>query len=194
MDPHSSVTQLLCELGSGNQKAMDDLMPLVYDELRRIARRQLSRERGDHTLQPTALVHEAFLRLVDQDAQHWQNRLHFLNVASTMMRRVLIDHAKARLRDKRGGQQLRVTLDDSVATAEARVLEVLAMDEALTKLAEMDPQQGRVVELRFFGGLSVEEAAEVMQISTATVKRYSNSARAWLYREMARTKGAGAGA
>jgi RNA polymerase sigma factor (TIGR02999 family) len=190
MDPRSSVTQLLGEVGGGNERALEDLMPLVYDELRRIARRQLSRERSDHTLQPTALVHEAFVRLVEQNARHWENRLHFLSVAATMMRRVLIDHAKARLRDKRGGQQLRVTLDDTVASEETRVLEVLAVDEALTRLYKLDPIQGKIVELRFFGGLGVDETAEILKVSTATVKRYSNSARAWLHREIA--KGAGA--
>ena len=161
-------------------------MPLVYDELRRIAARHLNRERPDHTLQPTALVHEAYMRLVDQRTPHWQNRIHFMSVAATMMRRVLIDHAKARHRVRRGGNQQRVMLEDNLAGTDNRVLEVLAIDEALEKLAALDEQQARVVELRFFGGLSVEETAQVMGVSTPTVKRYANSARAFLHREMRR--------
>ncbi|MCC6292906.1 MAG: sigma-70 family RNA polymerase sigma factor [Bryobacterales bacterium] len=189
--PHSEsteqVTRLLLELNAGNHAAIESLMPLVYDELRRIAARHLNRERLDHTLQPTALVHEAYLRLVDQRAPHWQNRLHFMSVAATMMRRVLIDHAKARHRVRRGGaNQQRVLLEDNIAGTDNRVLEVLAIDEALDKLTALDPQQARVVELRFFGGLSVEETAQVMGVSTPTVKRYANSARAFLHREMHR--------
>lgn len=181
------VTRLLVELNNGNHGAIESLMPLVYDELRRIAARHLNRERPDHTLQPTALVHEAYMRLVDQRSPHWQNRLHFMSVAATMMRRVLIDHAKARHRVRRGGaNQQRVLLEDNLAGTDNRVLEVLAIDEALDKLAALDEQQARVVELRFFGGLSVEETAQVMGVSTPTVKRYANSARAFLHREMRR--------
>lgn len=181
------VTRLLVELNNGNHAAIESLMPLVYDELRRIAARHLNRERPDHTLQPTALVHEAYMRLVDQRSPHWQNRLHFMSVAATMMRRVLIDHAKARHRVRRGGaNQQRVLLEDNIAGTDNRVLEVLAIDEALDKLAALDAQQARVVELRFFGGLSVEETAQVMGVSTPTVKRYANSARAFLHREMRR--------
>ena len=188
-DSTAQVTRLLGEINNGNQNALESLMPLVYDELRRIATRHLGRERADHTLQPTALVHEAFLRLVDQRTPHWQNRLHFLSVAATMMRRVLIDHAKARHRERRGGNQVRVVLEDNLASTDNRVLEVLAIDEALEKLAALDAQQARVVELRFFGGLSVEEAAQVMGVSTPTVKRYANAARAFLHREMKATLG-----
>jgi RNA polymerase sigma factor (TIGR02999 family) len=183
-DSATQVTRLLAELNRGNAHAIEALMPLVYDELRRIAARHLTRERADHTLQPTALVHEAFLRLVDQRTPHWQNRLHFLSVAATMMRRVLIDHAKARHRERRGGNQVRVVLEDNLATTDNRVLEVLAIDEALEKLAALDAQQARVVELRFFGGLSVEETAQVMGVSAPTVKRYANAAKAFLHREM----------
>lgn len=186
-DSTAQVTRLLGEINNGNQQALESLMPLVYDELRRIASRHLGRERSDHTLQPTALVHEAFLRLVDQRTPHWQNRIHFLSVAATMMRRVLIDHAKARHRERRGGNQVRVVLEDNVASTDNRVLEVLAIDEALEKLTALDPQQARVVELRFFGGLSVEEAAQVMGVSTPTIKRYANAARAFLHREMKTT-------
>jgi RNA polymerase sigma-70 factor, ECF subfamily len=186
MEQQLQVNKLLEELGNGNQRALNELMPLVYDELRRIASRQLGRERGDHTLQPTALVHEAFLRMAGQRSQNWQNRLHFLGVAATMMRRVLIDHAKARTRDKRGGDQQRIELKDTLTASENRAIEVLAIDEALERLTRMDPLQGRIVELRFFGGLSVEETSEVTRVSTATVKRYCNSARAWLQREIAK--------
>jgi RNA polymerase sigma factor (TIGR02999 family) len=185
-DSTEQVTRLLVELNNGNHAAIESLMPLVYDELRRIAARHLNRERLDHTLQPTALVHEAYMRLVDQRTPHWQNRLHFMSVAATMMRRVLIDHAKARHRVRRGGNQQRVLLEDNLAGTDNRVLEVLAIDEALEKLAALDAQQARVVELRFFGGLSVEETAQVMGVSTPTVKRYANSARAFLHREMKR--------
>lgn len=185
-DSTEQVTRLLVELNNGNHAAIESLMPLVYDELRRIAARHLNRERLDHTLQPTALVHEAYMRLVDQRTPHWQNRLHFMSVAATMMRRVLIDHAKARHRVRRGGNQQRVMLEDNIAGTDNRVIEVLAIDEALEKLALLDAQQARVVELRFFGGLSVEETAQVMGVSTPTVKRYANSARAFLHREMRR--------
>lgn len=185
-DSTEQVTRLLVELNNGNHAAIESLMPLVYDELRRIATRHLNRERLDHTLQPTALVHEAYMRLVDQRTPHWQNRLHFMSVAATMMRRVLIDHAKARHRVRRGGNQQRVLLEDNLAGTDNRVLEVLAIDEALEKLTALDAQQARVVELRFFGGLSVEETAQVMGVSTPTVKRYANSARAFLHREMKR--------
>jgi RNA polymerase sigma factor (TIGR02999 family) len=185
-DSTEQVTRLLVELNKGNHAAIESLMPLVYDELRRIAARHLNRERLDHTLQPTALVHEAYMRLVDQRTPHWQNRLHFMSVAATMMRRVLIDHAKARHRVRRGGNQQRVMLEDNIAGTDNRVIEVLAIDEALEKLAMLDAQQARVVELRFFGGLSVEETAQVMGVSTPTVKRYANSARAFLHREMRR--------
>ena len=185
-DSTEQVTRLLVELNKGNHAAIESLMPLVYDELRRIAARHLNRERLDHTLQPTALVHEAYMRLVDQRTPHWQNRLHFMSVAATMMRRVLIDHAKARHRVRRGGNQQRVMLEDNIAGTDNRVIEVLAIDEALEKLAMLDAQQARVVELRFFGGLSVEETAQVMGVSTPTVKRYVNSARAFLHREMRR--------
>jgi len=182
------VTQLLEELNSGNQAAMEALMPLVYDELHRIAARHLARERGGHTLQTTALVHEAFLRLVDQHSCQWQGRIHFLSVAATMMRRVLIDHAKARCRQKRGGSnQQRLGLDEITLAVEDNSIDVLLVDEALKRLAALDALQARVVELRFFGGLSVDETAQVMKLSEATVKRYGNSARAWLQREMARS-------
>jgi len=183
MEPRNQVTQILAEINRGNQAAIEQLLPLVYDELRRIAGHYMAGERKDHTLQPTAVVHEAFLRLVDQQAE-WENRAHFLGVAATMMRRVLLDYAKAKQADRRGGPRHKVELEDNMAVSEDRLAEVLAIDQALDRLAALDADQARVVELRFFGGLSVEETAEVMKVSTATVKRYWNSARAWLYREM----------
>ena len=188
MQPQNhEVTQLLGQLNNGNQEALEALMPLVYQELRRIAGRHLSAERPGHTLQPTALVHEAFLKLVDQNSCHWENRLHFLSVAATIMRRILIDHAKARYRDKRGGPlQQKVSLDDLNVATEDRALQVLAIDEALDRLAALDPQQARIIELRFFGGLSLEETSGIVKLSEATVKRYTNSARAWLQREISK--------
>jgi RNA polymerase sigma factor (TIGR02999 family) len=183
----TQVTALIRRLNDGDRQALDALMPLVYDELRRIANRHLAQERPDHTLQPTALVHEAYLRLMDQRSSQWQGRLHFLSVAATMMRRVLIDHAKAKFRIKRGGAiQQRVSLEDIDLATEERALEVIAIDEALSRLAELDEIQAKVVELRFFGGVSLEETAQILSLSEATVKRYGNSARAWLQREIAR--------
>lgn len=185
--PAHEVTRLLGEVNRGNRDALDALMPLVYDELRRIAGRHLQHERLEHTLQPTALVHEAFLRMVDQNSCHWQSRLHFMSVAATMMRRVLIDHAKARFRNKRGGpNQHRLSIDDVNIAVEERAVEVIAIDEALKRLAELDPLQAKVVELRFFGGVSLEETAQIMELSEATIKRYTNSARAWLHMEINR--------
>jgi len=183
MEPRTEVTQLLAELNTGDRSAVERLMPLVYGELRRIAAGYFARERGDHTLQPTAVVHEAFLRLVDQQVE-WQNRAHFLSVAATMMRRVLLDYAKAKQADRRGGGAHKVELEEFMAVTEDRLADVLAIDEALERLGALDKDQARVVELRFFGGLSVEESAEAMHLSPATVKRHWNSARAWLHREL----------
>jgi len=187
MGEPGDVTRLLGALSHGNQAAMDQLLPLVYDELHTIAARYFGRERRDHTLQPTALVNEAYLRLVDQQQAHWQNRLHFLGVAAIMMRRILVDHARSRHAVKRGQESHKVPLDDAMLVSEQRSVEMIAIDEALERLAAMDPQQARLVELRFFGGLSVEETAEILRISPATVKRHWNSARAWLHNEI--TKG-----
>ncbi|HWW85772.1 MAG TPA: sigma-70 family RNA polymerase sigma factor [Vicinamibacterales bacterium] len=178
------VTQLLVEWRGGRQDALDKLMPIVYRELHSLARRYLSRERSGHTLQSTALVHEVYLKLVDQRAVEWQNRAHFFGIAAQVMRRVLVDYARRRQRDKRRNEGTRVTLvDDLVASevSEPSSLDAIALDTALTSLERLDPQQGRVVELRFFGGLTVEETAEVMNISTGTVKREWRIAKAWLY-------------
>jgi RNA polymerase sigma factor (TIGR02999 family) len=157
------------------------LLPLVYAELRRLAASYLRRERPDHTLQPTALVHEAYLRLVDQTQARWQNRAHFLGVAAQMMRRILVDHARGHRAEKRGGDFQILSLDENIDVSGERAADLVALDEALKRLAELDPQKSRVVELRFFGGLSVEETAEVLGVSAPTVKRQWRMAKAWLY-------------
>jgi RNA polymerase sigma factor (TIGR02999 family) len=180
--PTSSATVLLLRWKDGDPKAMELLLPLVYDELRRLARGYLHRERAEHTLQSTALVHEAYLRLVDQNVD-WQSRSHFFGIAAQMMRRILVDHARARNAAKRG-EGLKVTLDEKMAIAEARDLDVIALDRALNRLAEQDEGQAKVVEMRFFAGLSIEETAEALGISPATVKRDWAMAKAWLMREL----------
>jgi RNA polymerase sigma factor (TIGR02999 family) len=178
------VTQLLLDWRGGNQHALDALTPLVYDELRRMARRYLQRERMGHTLQSTALVNEAFLKLIDQQVS-WQNRAHFFGMAAQFMRRILVDHARGRHAAKRGGEAAcKLTLDEGIAIASQRDVDVIALDGALERLASLDPQQARIVELRFFAGLSIEETAEVLDISPATVKRDWAMARAWLFREL----------
>lgn len=179
-----NVTQLLIGWGRGDKEALDKLLPLVYDELRRQAARYLRRERAGHTLQTTALIHEAYLRLVDQKNVHWQNRAHFFGIAAQLMRRILVDHARTKKRAKRGGSDIRVSLDEATAVAKAQDLDVVALDEALERLAKIDEQQSRIVELRFFSGLTVEETAEVLSISPATVKRDWSMAKAWLHREI----------
>jgi RNA polymerase sigma factor (TIGR02999 family) len=182
VSPVSTATALLIRWKSGDSSALDQLLPLVYDELRRLARYYLQRERSEHTLQSTALVHEAYLRLVDQNVD-WQSRAHFFGIAAQMMRRILVDHARSRNAAKRG-DGLKVTLDEKMALAEAQSLDVLALDSALAELSKLDAQQGKVVELRFFAGLSIEETAEAMSISVATVKREWAMAKAWLSRTM----------
>jgi RNA polymerase sigma factor (TIGR02999 family) len=166
---------------------MAALMPLLYEELRKIARYHLGHERTDHTLQPTALIHEAYVRLVGQNRVQWQNRAHFLGIASQLMRRILIDYARSHRAEKRGGLAQKISIDDA-AIVDERAIEVVALDEALSALAHLDAQQSRIVELRYFGGLTIEETAEVLAISPATVKRDWNVARAWLHREMGRTR------
>lgn len=169
---------------SGNREALDRLMPIVYDELRRQAARYLKHERQGHTLQTTALVHEAYVRLIDQAGVRWQNRAHFFGIAAEMMRRILVDHARRRRAAKRGGDSFKVTLDEAINASAEPNLDLIAIDEALTKLAALDQQQARVVELRFFGGLNVEETAEVLRISERTVKRDWSVAKAWIRREL----------
>lgn len=178
------VTALLLRWQHGDAAAFDQLLPLVYAELRSMAARQLRRERSGHTLQPTAVVHEAYMRLVDQRRVSWQNRAQFFGVAARLMRRVLVDHARARQAVKRGGLETRVPLQDFDASVEPPAVDLVDLDDALTRLAGLDAEQARVVELRFFGGLTVEETAEVVGSSPATVKRDWRSAKAWLFREL----------
>lgn len=179
-----NITELLASYGRGDKESLDQLMPVVYDELRRQAARYLRREKAGHTLQTTALIHEAYVRLVDQRNMQWQNRAHFFGIAAQMMRRILVDHARSKKRAKRGGSDIRVSLGDAEVAAKDQELDVVALDEALERLALIDKQQSRVVELRFFSGLSVEETAEVMGISKSTVKRDWSVAKAWLHREL----------
>lgn len=183
------VTQMLLDWSKGDQQALARLIPVVYGELRRLASRNLRRERADHTLQTTALIHEAYLKLVEQRNVRWQNRAHFFGIAAQLMRRVLIDHARTRHRVKRGGAAMRVPLEEVVIAAEGLNINLVSLDEALTRLAAVDPRQGRIVELRFFGGLSVEETAEVLRVSAATVKNDWSVAKAWLHRELLRGEG-----
>ena len=187
------VTRLLHQLRRGNAQAADQLVPLIYDELRRLASACMRRERPGHTLQATALVHEAYLKLLGQREVEWHDRAHFFAVAATLMRRVLLDHARKRHTAKRGCAPHKATLEDSLLVSDEHLDDVLAMDECLTRLAAIDPQQARLVELRFFAGLNVEEVAEIMSISTATVKREWASAKAWLSREMTRGRASDAG-
>jgi RNA polymerase sigma factor (TIGR02999 family) len=184
-DPPSGVTELLHRWNLGDREAMDRLMPIVYDELRRLAAGYLKAERPGHTLQPTALVHEAYLRLVRQDRVEWQNRAHFFGIAARMMRRVLVDHARRRQADKRDAGGFRLTIQVGEALDVPRDPELLELDQALGRLERLDADQARVVELRFFGGLTVEETATVLGISTATVKREWRTAKAFLRGEMA---------
>ncbi|MBD0370223.1 MAG: sigma-70 family RNA polymerase sigma factor [Pyrinomonadaceae bacterium] len=178
------ITQLLLELSNGNRAAVDALLPLIYDELRSLAANYLRRERPDHTLQPTALVHEAYLRMIDQTRANWQNRAHFFGVSAQMMRRILVDHARAHNAGKRGADFQKLSLEDNIDKAVERSSELIALDEALTDLAEIDEQKARIVELRYFGGLSAEETAEVLGVAAVTVKRHWRMARAWLYGRM----------
>lgn len=175
------VTRLLKDWSSGDPAALDQLIPIVYGELRAVAARYLRRERQGHTLQPTALVNEAYLRLIDQKHVNWQNRAHFVGVAAQMMRRILVDHAKSRSRTKRGGGVLKVTLDEAVAISEERAANLVELDRALTALEAFDQRKSRVVEMKYFGGLSVEETAEVLKVSVVTVARDWKLAKAWLY-------------
>lgn len=182
--PHD-VTQLLVNWSQGDQAALNDLMPLVYQELRRLAAGYLRRERSDHTLQSTALVHEAFLRLIDQNRIQWQNRAHFFGVAAQMIRRILVDHARTQNRVKRGAGAPKLSLDEAIALPNSGSdVDLVSLDDALSRLAALDPQQSRIVELRFFAGLSIDETAEVVGVSPATVKREWTMAKAWLYQNL----------
>jgi RNA polymerase sigma factor (TIGR02999 family) len=179
-----AVSQLLHAWGRGDLQARDDLVPLVYRELKRMAATYLRRERLDHTLQPTALVHEAYVRLIGQERVDWQNRAHFFGIAAQMMRRILVDHARRHDAAKRPGVTLKVALDDQIGAEHPRDCELLLLDQALEELTLIDPRQAQIVELRYFGGLSEQDAAAVLSLSRATVTREWQTARAWLYRRM----------
>jgi RNA polymerase sigma factor (TIGR02999 family) len=185
MTPPENVTQMLLDWGRGDRAALDRLMAVVYEDLRRQAARCLRRERPDHTLQTTALVHEAYMRLVDQRRVEWQDRAHFFAIAARVMRQVLVDHARRRNADKRGGAEDALPLDEALAVgAEEPPVDLVALDEALGRLEALSARQARVVELRYFGGLSVEETAEVLGVSPATVKNDWAASRAWLRRQL----------
>lgn len=186
-DDRGSVTRLLQEAADGQADSMEQLLPLVYSELRALAASRMRAERNNHTLQPTALVHEAYLRLIDQRTP-WQNRAHFFAVAAQAMRRIVIDYARAARSAKRGSAAARVTLDEALAATEGPDIDVLALHEALTRLEQFDPRAAKIVELRFFAGLDVEDAAEATGLSPATIKREWASAKAWLRRELAATR------
>jgi RNA polymerase sigma factor (TIGR02999 family) len=189
MDPDSKdVILLLQRVGAGDNNAADELVPLLYQELRRMAGAYLRHERPDHTLQPTALVNEAYLKLVDQKNVQWQNRSHFFGVASQLMRRILVDYARGHQAAKRGGGAGKVSLDEAMIVSPQNAASVLALDETLSRLAELDPQLVRVVEMRVFGGLSIEETAVALGVSPATVKRNWSMAKAWLMQEMVKRK------
>jgi len=185
-ETEGDVTKLLLDWNGGNRSALDALLPLVYGELRQLARRYMLAEKRGHTLQPTALVHEAYLRLIDQNRVNWQNRAHFFGVAAQIIRRLLVDHARAVHRLKRGGADLKITWTENMSVPQEAGVNLVVLDDALNNLAELDPQQSRIVELRFFGGLSIEETAAALDISPATVKRDWAMARAWLFREIAK--------
>ena len=178
------VTELLTDWSNGDQEALNKLIPLVYDELHKLASRYLRRERFDHTLQTTALVHEAYLKLVDQKDANWQNRVQFFAVAAQLIRRILVDYARRHRASKRGGSYCKVTLDEGLVSSGERDAELLALDEALDRLAAFDPQQSRVVELLVFAGLTLEETAQALNISPRTVRREWSTAKAWLHKEI----------
>ena len=178
------ITRILKSWSGGNREAVDDLMPLVYDELHKVAAQYLRRQRPDHTLQPTALVNEAYLKLIDISDVDWQDRAHFFAFASQTMRHILVDYARAQLREKRGGAAQRLSLDEAISYSKDTEVDLLSLDEALRELEAIDEKQSKIVELRFFGGLTVEETAVVLKISPATVKREWRIAKAWLHRKI----------
>ena len=183
------VTVLLAKWAQGDREALDALTPLVYNELRKLAKSYLRRERVGHTLEGTALVHEAYLRLIDQREVAWRNRNHFFALAAELIRRILVDHARARIAAKRGGNNVKLSLDEAITPTDEKDLDLMALNDALDALARTDPQSSRIVELRYFAGLTIEETADVLQISTATVKRDWVMAKAFLKREMLRHAG-----
>ncbi len=179
------ITHLLVDWNNGDELALEQLMPLVYEELRRMARRHMRRQPSGHTLQTTDLIHEAYLKIAKSDGQNWQNRSHFFGVASRVMRQILVDHARSKQSQKRGGWQARITLADNLAATNDRINEIVALDDALKNLEKLDTRRSRVVEMKFFGGLKIAEIAEVLKISPETVKRDWQFARSWLLRELA---------
>jgi RNA polymerase sigma factor (TIGR02999 family) len=181
-----NVTQMLQDWADGDREALDKLIPVVYAELRRQAARYLRRERSDHTLQTTALIHETYLRLIDQQGVQWQNRAHFFGIAASLMRRILVDHARKDQARKRGGSAVKLPLDEAAVATSGRDMNLVALDEALTKLATIDERKNRIVELKYFSGLSTEEVAEVLRVSPATVRHDWSLAKAWLRREIQR--------
>ena len=186
MISQSNVTQLLREASNGNRQSLDQLLPLVYNELRGLADSFMRRERGSHTLQPTALVHEAYMRMIDQRNVNWENRAHFMSIAAETMRRILVNHAHASNSAKRGGKETKVSIDDAIGFPGGAEIDLVLLDEALTNLASFDPRQSQIVELRFFGGLTVKEVARVTDLSTATVEREWRTAKAWLHDQIVR--------
>ena len=184
MQPPQSITQLLVKWSDGDKAALDELMPIVYETLRKLAAGYLRRERRNHSLQPTALVHEAYVRLVDQQTADWQNRAQFFGMASKLMRHILVDYARERMAAKRGGEQLRLSLTKADRIGRKSNVELMALNDALNELAEVKPSHARIIEMRFFGGLTIEETALAMGISHTTVERDWSFARAWLRREM----------
>ena len=185
---HTEVTQLLLDWGNGDKTALDKLVPVVYQELRRLASHYMRRERPGHTLQTSALVNEAYMRLVDYKKMHWQSRAHFFAVAAQAMRRILVEHARRRRFAKRGGGAFKVSLDEAATISQQQAADLIALDDALTSLEGIDPRKSRIVELRYIGGLNIEETAEVLNVSPATVQREWKSAKAWLYQAIARSK------
>jgi RNA polymerase sigma factor (TIGR02999 family) len=181
------VTRLLLDWSNGDKTALDKLMPLIYDELRRLAHRYMSRERAGHTMQTTALVNEAYVRLVNRQNVHLQDRAHFFAIAAELMRTILVDHARSHATAKRGGGARKFSLNEALVVSQERAAEVVALDDALKALTLIDPKQSRIVELRFFGGLTIEETAEVLDLSAATIKREWNTAKAWLYHELSKS-------
>jgi len=184
--PPNEITERLIAWGAGDRGALDQLLPVVYQELRRMAGNYLRQENPGHTLQPTALVHEAWLRLIDQARVNWRNRAQFFGVAAQMMRRILVDHAKAKHREKRGGEAVKLSLDEAINLSQERAADLLALDDALYELTRVDKRKGRVVELRYFGGFSVEETAQILGVSPETVMRDWKMAKAWLYQQIRR--------
>jgi RNA polymerase sigma factor (TIGR02999 family) len=185
----NDVTGMLVKWSQGDKAVLDQLLPAVYEELHRMAARYLRRERPDHTLQPTALINEAYLRLVDKNSITWENRAHFFGIAANVMRRILVDHARGHQAAKRGGSAIKLPLDEAIhGSPKQERMDVIALDAALTRLAKMDPEQSRLVELRYFAGLNIEATAEIMGISPATVKRKWTVSRAWLRREISRSR------